>query len=99
MLYEVITSAEKNANNLTDNQLIVCWPKVSLEGVKFWLSTQLACLICQTDASNNDIPYVSPSNKSLQMDSAVANGVEVWLGPDSTRITSYNVCYTKLLRL
>jgi len=76
-------SAEKNANNLTDNQLIVCWPKVSLEGVKFWLSTQLACLICQTDASNNDIPYVSPSNKSLQMDSAVANGVEVWLGPDS----------------
>ena len=98
-------SAEKNTNNLTDNQLIVCWPKVSLEGVKFWLSTQLACLICQTDASNNDIPYVSPSNKSLQMDSAVANGVEVWLGPDSAAylngqgivvITSYSIHYTKL---
>jgi hypothetical protein len=76
-------SAEKNSNNLTDNQLVVCWPKVALDGKEFWLSSQLAALICQTDSDNNDVPYVSPSNKSLQMDSAVANGDEVWLGPDS----------------
>ena len=75
-------AATKNANNLTDEQLIVCWPKVSLGGVEYWLSSQVAALNCQVDAANEGIPYASPSNKNLQMDSAVANGEVVELGPD-----------------
>ena len=76
-------SAAKNTNNLTDNQLVVCWPKVSLGGVEYWLSSQVAALMCQVDSENDGIPYASPSNHSLQMDAAVANDASVWLGPDS----------------
>lgn len=75
-------SAKKNTDNLTDEQLVVCWPKVSLGGVEYWMSSQVAALMCQVDADNEGIPYASPSNHSLQMDSAVANGEPVWLGPD-----------------
>lgn len=75
-------AAEKNTNNLVDEQLIVCWPKVSLGGVEYWMSSQVAALNCQVDAANEGIPYISPSNKNLQMDSAVANGTAVELGPD-----------------
>lgn len=76
--------AWKNDNNITDPLQLVCWPMVQLGSAKYHLSTQLAGLICKTDAANADIPYVSPSNKSLQMDSAVlADGSEVWFGPES----------------
>ncbi|MBO8136802.1 MAG: phage tail sheath family protein [Desulfotomaculum sp.] len=75
--------AWKNDNNYTDPLQVVCWPKVKLGGDKYHLSTQVAGAICKTDAENDDIPYVSPSNKSLQADSAVADdGTEVTLGPD-----------------
>ncbi len=69
----------KETNNLTDPQCVVCWPKVSLGGVAYWMSSQLAGLLAQVDAGNDDIPFRSPSNKNFQMDSAVANGSEVWL--------------------
>ncbi|MBE0470512.1 MAG: phage tail sheath family protein [Methyloprofundus sp.] len=77
-------AAWKNNNNVVDPLQVVCWPKVKLGDDEYHLSTQLAGLICRTDADNSDIPYTSPSNKGLQMDSAVlAGGEEVWLGPDS----------------
>ncbi len=75
-------AATKNTNNLTDEQLIVCWPKVSLGDVEYWLSSQVAALNCLVDSDNGDIPYTSPSNKNLQMDKAIANGVAIELGPD-----------------
>lgn len=71
--------AEKETNNLTDPQCVVCWPKVSIGGVEYWMSSQLAGLNAKTDAAHDDIPFHSPSNKNFQMDSAVANGNEVWL--------------------
>lgn len=74
-------SMHKNNNNLTDEMLVVCWPKVKLGEDEYWMSSQLAGLIARTDGENEDIPYTSPSNKSLQMDCAVANGKEVWLDP------------------
>ena len=67
----------KNAKNLVDENLIVCWPKVSLGGVKYHLSTQLASLMATVDSENDDIPYYSPSNQNLQCDSTVlADGLE-----------------------
>lgn len=66
--------AWKNAKNLVDENLIVCWPKISLGGVQYHLSTQLAGLMAQVDFDNDSIPYVSPSNKNLQMDSSVLEG-------------------------
>lgn len=76
--------AWKNDNNITDPLQIACWPMVQLGDAKYHLSTQLAGVICKTDSENADIPYVSPSNKNLQMDSAVlSDGTEVWVGPES----------------
>lgn len=74
----------KNTNNVTDESLVCCWPKLSLGGVQFHQSSQLAALMAEVDAANDDVPYVSPSNKSYAMDSAVlADGTEVWLSPDT----------------
>ncbi len=88
--------AYKENNNLTDEQMTVCWPKVRLGGDEYWLSTQLAGLICQTDAGHDDIPYKSPSNERLQMTAAVANGNEVWLGQDQAAYLNGNGIVTAL---
>lgn len=75
--------AFKNDNNLTSTYQAVCWPKVKLGDEQFHLSTQLAGVICRTDAGNEDIPHVSPSNKNIQANAAVlADGSEIWLGPN-----------------
>jgi phage tail sheath protein FI len=71
-----------NLNNYVDNVMINCWPKIKLESKEYWLSTQLAGLIAQVDAGNDDVPYESPSNKSLEMNGCLANDAEVFLGPE-----------------
>ncbi|WP_421663650.1 phage tail sheath family protein [Lysinibacillus telephonicus] len=75
--------AYKTNNNISSTHQIALWPKVSLEGEQYHMSTQLAGLINQVDSSNDNVPYVSPSNKNLQMDSAVLeDGTEIVLGQD-----------------
>lgn len=76
-------AAWKENNNIMDPKQVCCWPMVALDGTAYHLSTQLAGVIARTDSDNNGIPYVSPSNKSLQMNASVLkNGTEVWLGPE-----------------
>lgn len=75
--------AWKNDNNYTDPLQVSCWPKVKLGDHVFHLSTQAAGVICKTDSDNDDIPYVSPSNKNLQANAVVTEaGEEVSLGID-----------------
>ena len=75
--------AWKNDNNYVSTYEVACYPKVKLGDDTYHLSTHLASLICQVDGNNEDIPYTSPSNKSLQCNSAVlADGKEVELAPD-----------------
>ncbi len=76
--------AWKNQNNIVDPYQICCWPMLSMDGTLYHMSTQLAGLIGQVDSENDDVPYVSPSNKNFQMTASVlADGSEVWLGPDN----------------
>lgn len=76
-------AAKKNKNNITSTHQAVFWPKVSLGGKQYHMSTQAAGIINVTDASVGGVPYKSPSNKSLQADSAViADGTEITLGQD-----------------
>lgn len=76
--------AWKNTNNYTDSRQVVCWPKVKLGDDVYHLSTQFASLTCKVDSLNDDIPYVSPSNKNLQCNGAIVDsGNEVTLGPDN----------------
>ncbi|MGN1149405.1 MAG: phage tail sheath family protein [Sutterella sp.] len=74
----------KNENNIVDPLQIACWPMVALDGTAYHMSTQFAGLMGQVDSDNDDVPYVSPSNKNLQMTAAVlSDGSEVWLGPEN----------------
>ncbi len=73
----------KNTSNVVDPLQVACWPMVALGDVVYHMSTQLAGLMGQVDGDNDDVPYVSPSNKNFQMTSAVlADGTEVWISPD-----------------
>lgn len=78
----------KTRNNLTGENMIVCWPRIALGERTYHLSTQLAGLMSLTDSDAGGTPQVSPSNKRLYMDGAVAlstdggaNGTatELWL--------------------
>ncbi|GIQ69268.1 phage tail sheath family protein [Xylanibacillus composti] len=73
----------KNLNSYTSERQINSWPKLSLGGRSYHMSTQLAGVMAVTDAGNGNVPYVSPSNQSLQADGAqLADGTEVLLGQD-----------------
>ena len=84
----------KAANNLVDTSLFVCYPKVSLDGVQYHMSTQMAALLNQVDADNNGIPYVSPSNHNLQCDSTVRkDGSELFLSlPQANYLNGQGIC-------
>lgn len=70
----------KNQNNLDNPNLQVFWPKVSLGGKQYHMSTQAASLANLVDASNEGYPNEEFSNKNLQMDAAVlADGTEILL--------------------
>lgn len=76
----------KETNNLDNAEQVVCWPRVKLSDKQYHLSTQAACVICTTDANHNDIPYKSPSNESLQADSACTkDGSEVFLSKEEAQ--------------
>lgn len=70
----------KSDKNINGENEVLCWPMVSLAGVKYHLSSHFAALAAQVDTRNDGIPSESPSNKSLQADSTVlADGTEVLL--------------------
>ena len=74
----------KNLHKYVGERMIACWPKIALDGKIFHLSTQLIGLMNKTDRLHSDVPYKSPSNELLQMDSCVnAAGEEILLGLDS----------------
>jgi phage tail sheath protein FI len=75
-------STWKTNNNYTDNNMVVCWPKLKLDSKEYWLSTQAAGLMGRVDADNDSIPYESPSNKNLEMNGLILkDGTEVILDP------------------
>ena len=70
--------AWKKKQNIFAKSEIVCWPMVKLGDRKFHLSVQMAGLMAKVDEENGGCPAESPSNKLLQIDSAVlADGTEV----------------------
>ena len=74
------TSSWKTQHSYTSEREIVCWPKVSLGGKVYHLSTQLIGLMNSVDTRRGDIPYKSPSNELMQIDSCVnASGEEVMM--------------------
>ncbi|WP_040948473.1 phage tail sheath family protein [Gorillibacterium massiliense] len=68
----------KSTNEYTDIQLKVGWPKVIHAGRTFWASTRMAVRMQQTDFDGDNVPYVSPSNKQIDITGTVLkNGTSV----------------------
>ena len=62
----------KSTNGYSDRNLIVCFPKVETNQDKIiWMSAMLAALMQYTDAQNDGTPFVSPSNKTFNIDAAM----------------------------
>lgn len=70
--------AWKEANGYTDVSLKVGWPKVSSAGRHFWSSTVMGVALQQTDFNNDNVPFVSPSNKQVDISGTqLAEGVSL----------------------
>lgn len=70
----------KSTNSYTFNRQIIMWPKVKVGDKTYWYSAIMAALIAYTDAQNENVPYKSPSNKTLPITAIVlADGSEVYL--------------------
>lgn len=70
---KTITAAKtlKDTNMYNDVNLKICWPKVKSSDKVYWLSTLIVLRMQQTDYSNGDVPYESPSNKQLGITGAI----------------------------
>ena len=70
----------KNNNSYTGKHDIVCWPMVKIADKKYYFSALEAALIAYTDAQNENVPFVSPSNKRFPITGTIlADGTEVYL--------------------
>ena len=71
-------AAWKNSNNYTDPLQVVCWPLVRLGDTVYHMSTHIMGALMTLDSTNGDIPYESPSNKSMQINGlCLEDGSEV----------------------
>ena len=88
----------KNDNGLTDEDLILCWPKVKLGDEVHHLSSHLCGLIAFLIAENEGVPYKSPSNENLNVTGACLDeaGDEVWLSLDEANYLNGNGIVTAL---
>lgn len=79
----------KTANGYTHNNEYVGWPMGRIGDHVFYMSTLAMGRIGQTDADNDDVPYESPSNKTLPINGlCLKDGTEVTL--DLTRANMLN---------
>ena len=70
----------KNNNNYTGINQVVCWPNVRNGDAVYHMSTHILGIIGATDAANEDVPYQSPSNMSMQATGlCLADGTEIAL--------------------
>ncbi|WP_260288451.1 phage tail sheath family protein [Peribacillus aracenensis] len=86
--YEDVAAWKAN-NSYTSEKSIALWPKVKVGNLILSYSAVMAASIAHIDASNEDVPFVSPSNKRLPISGTVlADGTEVYL--EQTQANSLN---------
>lgn len=69
--------SEKANSNLSDENMIVCWPQLTNGGKTFHFSTLLAGLMAEVDADNGGFPVETPSNKGIKCDGMVAGSTTI----------------------
>lgn len=78
--YTDVAQAKTNAGYDIFKHMICLWPKVKFAGKIFDYSAFYAAMVLYTDANNDSVPNLSPSNKPLGVAATVlADGTEVVL--------------------
>lgn len=68
----------KNKNNYTNKYQVALWPCVKLGSKIYHMSTAALGVMATVDSNNDDVPYASPSNNTLQGDGlCLVDGTEV----------------------
>lgn len=85
--------AAKEAQGLSDVNCYAVWPMVKIGSKVYNLSALAAARMVALDAANGDVPYASPSNKSLPISGTVlADGTEVLMDREQGNVVnSYGV--------
>lgn len=87
----------KNNNNYTGTNQYACWPCVRNGDHIFHMSTHLIGMIGVMDAANGDVPYQSPSNRTMQITgTCLKDGTEVTLSLDQANLLNSQGIYTAL---
>lgn len=83
----------KEENNYVAKRSIALWPKVKSGKKTLWFSSIVGALMCRTDADNENVPSLSPSNKLIPIDATVlADGTEVFLDqPQANYLNSQGI--------
>lgn len=71
--YSGVKTAKESAG-CTSSRVMALWPCVTVGSRKFWYSAIMGALTAYTDASNDDVPNLSPSNKLLGITGTVLAG-------------------------
>jgi hypothetical protein len=70
----------KNDSGCNSAHAMALWPCVKVGSKKFWYSAIMGATIAYVDANNDDVPYLSPSNKLVGITgTCLADGTEVTL--------------------
>lgn len=71
---------KKDAAGISSPHALACWPCVKSGSKVLAMSAVMAALTAYTDAANDDVPNLSPSNKSMPISgTCLADGTEVAL--------------------
>lgn len=63
--YYTEVSQKKEDSGIVSPHVMAIWPCVVSGSVKFWGSAVMGALTAYTDAANDDVPNLSPSNKAI----------------------------------
>lgn len=65
----------KEALGASSPHAMACWPMVKVGSKRLYMSAIMAALTQQLDAANDDVPYLSPSNKASGVSATVLGDV------------------------
>ena len=71
--YTAVKQAKENAG-CSSSHVMALWPCVTAGSRKFWFSAVMGALTAYTDANNDDVPNLSPSNKLMGITGTVLAG-------------------------
>ena len=87
------TKIAKENLGIDSTMTFACWPRCKIGDKIYSMSALLGALLAYTDASNDDIPNIYPSNKSFGITGiCLEDGTDVVLDPEQANlINSYGI--------